>query len=947
MNAKNKSINAERPEVLVLGDSIVDLFVYDNGREDVDKSLDLTSPLSWDDWNYTKGFEARKCMAGAAAIHAMLWENNIAVNGNSFPDKSESSELERTGSIFVLRERLNPGKNKEERTRKYLEISRIRRDDPNQGEKKAAEPASNQTGGEDKGEADEFKRDIQAREKTWRAADNLLSKSTETYVRSLQENGLEGTYSTDHLKAICLLDVNRGYFRNKDKKDTGIGWQDDLLKFYGALCKNNPNLPIIIRTPDPSRFKHFLKNLPNKSNSPTVVLICSLAQLNEGDLRGSGTWREIWSQVYDYLNRTENNYLHVSTAGEKVDWRFHIVVAIHQDGIMWFGPGVWPLSEEDQAQKFLRKDFRPLGKLFGVPGSQPGLSEFEQNSPMIGVHTLLTYATVEHFTEGQGIERLDDVIKRAQIRIRRLCNHGYCAIKEMTPIAEVGKPSYHIGYPRAVWKNPEREFTDLLLKVRHEKTGQNAGPFEVECKIDRLVSTPAGSPSSYRIANALIKKVHGDFVASVSNCYDVINDIPQGNIFFGLNCDKCDKDDSGTAQDLKNGYWIKFKDNPPEKKFPLDSFAYEEIESFRLRQRISMQFGDFAMANPDEAGSLLDLAQRIKQHIRKNRHSSPPEGKVFNFALFGSPGSGKSFLAGELAKSIDPKNEIFSKVEHNLSQFTETNQLRGALEAIASKSVGGKVPFVLWDEFDSVFEQKRGGWLARFLMPMQDAHFFDGHEKRPIGTAVFVFIGGTFPTAEDFRRWACETKMQNGSPSEAVLLKGRDFHSRLYTALDMPSIIDEEKNKEDPSTRPIQIFRTEWESDFTKLARAVLLREFLKRNSKVGEKIFLKTVDPDLCRFLLAIPLRHGARSLERIVEACLVSKPRDVTMLHLPPQHFLAEHIETENVRKDDRKTKGMTIDEMKVACTSCPGKLVRARRTFLWNLILKKDGFDAAQGV
>ena len=134
------------------------------------------------------------------------------------------------------------------------------------------------------------------------------------------------------------------------------------------------------------------------------------------------------------------------------------------------------------------------------------------------------------------------------------------------------------------------------------------------------------------------------------------------------------------------------------------------------------------MANPDEAGSILDLAQRIKQHVLKNRRNSTDKGKVFNFALFGSPGSGKSFLAHEMAKSIDPKNDIFSVIEHNLSQFTETNQLKGALEAITSKSVGGKVPFVLWDEFDSVFEQKRGGWLARFLMPMQDAHFFDRHE---------------------------------------------------------------------------------------------------------------------------------------------------------------------------------------------------------------------------
>ena len=53
------------------------------------------------------------------------------------------------------------------------------------------------------------------------------------------------------------------------------------------------------------------------------------------------------------------------------------------------------------------------------------------------------------------------------------------------------------------------------------------------------------------------------------------------------------------------------------------------------------EVSDIAMANPDEAGSILDLARRIKQHVLKNRRNSTDKGKVFDFALFGSPGSGK------------------------------------------------------------------------------------------------------------------------------------------------------------------------------------------------------------------------------------------------------------------------------------------------------------------
>jgi hypothetical protein len=223
---------------------------------------------------------------------------------------------------------------------------------------------------------------------------------------------------------------------------------------------------------------------------------------------------------------------------------------------------------------------------------------------------------------------------------------------------------------------------------------------------------------------------------------------------------------------------------------------------------------------------------------------------------------------------------------------------------------------VLWDEFDSVIDRQRGGWLARFLMPMQDAHFFDGHQKRPIGTAVFVFIGGTFPTAGEFRAWACRTTNLDGSPSEAVLLKARDFHSRLYTAFDMPSIVENDECADPDSGHRCQIFTTDWVNNYPKLARALLLRDFFRNNSRIGKTVFLKCVEKDLCKFLLAIPLRHGARSLLRIVEACLVSKPSRVSMLHLPPKHFLAEHIETVNVRAKGSEKIGMTIEQMLEAC-------------------------------
>ena len=153
-------LEADEPKVLVLGDSIVDWLVYDKRTEDAEKSLAWTSPLSRDDWHHSVGFEMHQCVAGSAAIHAMLWANNIAVNGNAF---QENHRKRYTGSIFVLRRRANAGKNKEERTRAYLKMSL-----PDQSWQHRH--ASNEKVSND-------------RDATWRVAVRLLSERKEDYVQ--------------------------------------------------------------------------------------------------------------------------------------------------------------------------------------------------------------------------------------------------------------------------------------------------------------------------------------------------------------------------------------------------------------------------------------------------------------------------------------------------------------------------------------------------------------------------------------------------------------------------------------------------------------------------------------------------------------------------------------------------------------------------------------------
>jgi hypothetical protein len=863
-----RPLQAEKPKVVLLGDAIVDCHIYDDRAEDADQWLAWTSPLSRDDWHYAAGYKIRQCLSGSAAIHAMLSANDIAVAGNAFPINESLRNPAERGSVFVLRQRANAGKSREERTRAYVTSS-------------ATETGSwSKTATEDRGE-------------TWRAAASFLSKSGLPYTAAF--DGKKREYENQAVKVVCFWDIGRGFFLPHTEENWSKQ-QDALFRQYKQLCRGAPKPSILIRTADPNQFARFLEALANDGRErPVVVMVCGQGQIDDGHLRGSGTWSGVWRQTYDHLNKPEKSFLH----DDGPEWRFNIVMPVYEDGVIWIGPKCWPIEEPDRRDEYLREDKRPIGKLFMVPGMQPGLSEFEEHSRIIGVHALLAYSILEHMAESPTVS-LDSAIKKGLMRCRRLRSHGYCTPKELFPI-EDSDETFYINYPSEIWKRDRRESTDLLLEVHDRETNQKAGPCEVRCKVEFPRNPDARAPELLRIFHTMEKQISDEFVGSPSNCIRVVNDIGH------------DKDALERFGLKKNGdSRVRIKGRP----YLPDFFAKEEIAAFRLRQRISMQFGDFAMANPKEAAPMLDLAQRVRQHVLSNRYNSPEKGTVFNFALFGTPGSGKSFLAREIARLIDPQGTIFNVDEFNLSQFTEPEQLTREFGAIASKSVGGKVPLVLWDEFDSVFDGKRGGWLARFLMPMQDAHFFDGSRRWPLGTAVFVFIGGTFPTARDFRAWACTTTSPDGSPAESVLLKARDFHSRLYIALDMPSIVEQDEQANPATGARCQVFKTTWPNSYTKLARAVLLRQFFRKNSRIDKTVFLKRVEEDLCRFLLAIPLRHGARSLQRIVEACLVSKPSRVSMLHLPPVNFLSEHIETENVRREGSNVTGMTIEAMREAC-------------------------------
>ena len=163
------------------------------------------------------------------------------------------------------------------------------------------------------------------------------------------------------------------------------------------------------------------------------------------------------------------------------------------------------------------------------------------------------------------------------------------------------------------------------------------------------------------------------------------------------------------------------------------------------------RFGKLLVVDRVEIESLRGLERLIKGYERNPRPSKP-----LSIAVFGAPGSGKSFGVKQIAKTV-----LGDKTCPSSSSTSPSSQipgeLIGAFHQVRDKVLRGTTPVVFWDEFDS----REYMWLQYLLAPMQDGKFQEGQVTHPIGKCVFVFAGGT---SYDFA---------NFSPREEVRAGGR------------------------------------------------------------------------------------------------------------------------------------------------------------------------------
>lgn len=286
-------------------------------------------------------------------------------------------------------------------------------------------------------------------------------------------------------------------------------------------------------------------------------------------------------------------------------------------------------------------------------------------------------------------------------------------------------------------------------------------------------------------------------------------------------------------------------------------------------------YGSLSTVDKDEIENYYTIKSLLDDYIYCYDHSDGSDmPRPLSIAIFGAPGSGKSFGIKQIAKSCGR----FAISSLNLSQLNSPIELFESLHEALQRGKD-EIPLVFFDEFDAELNGTARGWLKYFLVPMQDGEYTLNGKLFQINGAVFVFAGATAVSFTDFLPASADNEELFRS------VKGPDFVSRLKGILNVKG-----PNPSDETDRS-HIIR-----------RAMLLRQQLthKISGVYQEEGDVVHISKGLLSALLTVSeYRHGARSLEFILDMSRLSEVSSFTSSCLPVAQQLDIHLDVEDFQR------------------------------------------------
>ena len=289
--------------------------------------------------------------------------------------------------------------------------------------------------------------------------------------------------------------------------------------------------------------------------------------------------------------------------------------------------------------------------------------------------------------------------------------------------------------------------------------------------------------------------------------------------------------------------------------------------------------GNYASIDTQDIDAFLALRNLVESYVSQRKSTKP-----LALAVFGPPGSGKSFMVKEVLKGMR-QCSLDDDLKLNLSQVSSIELLGRFFHRIQDAGARGAIPVAFIDEFDGRWEDTDVGWLKHFLMALQDGEYSEGGQTYDLKRAILVFAGGVTESFSAFEK-------KFGSLREQ---KVPDFLSRLRGYLDVQSLsmigTRSEISSESRMGPGVEGDRA------AQLRRAVILRSIL------GEKLpqivdrgsdCANVEDQIINGFVHVSRFKYGVRSMEAIVEMSRVS-PNTHSFLRsaLPSASQIVMHVD------------------------------------------------------